>query len=107
MSDVRTVCTGERVNILAGRFLLGAVRNPRRCLLDAGGNLHRQAILNSHLLSDEAYDALARDDDEALISLRRSHMVAEEERFALRFVAKPEEATEEPDEAIIDTDDEG
>jgi hypothetical protein len=32
----------------------GAVRNPRRCRLDAAARLHRPAIGTSHLLTDEA-----------------------------------------------------
>jgi len=109
MADARTVAPSGSplARRLAGRLLVGAgCRSPLKELEALaeptlfGSN--RSEVLQSHCISNDAYDALLRGEIETFIDLRERDLIRAERAFASQFVALGDRDTEE--EAEIDVE---
>ena len=108
MADARTIAR-ETANkrLLAGRLLVGAGRTD---LLDdlraTDQSPHRNEILRSHAISDEALQAILRGDEAGFLERREADLIHLEREFARQYVEVPDSEGEIEDEPEIDVEDE-
>lgn len=109
LADTVQVVTSapEAMRRLSNRLLLGRYRGEVRAQLITlfeSGRPDRQAILDSHAISEEALLHLVEGDDDGFLDARERHLIAVEKRF-IEERLRSQGPTEATDEAEIDTGD--
>lgn len=110
MADARSVVDGrERKRWLAGRLLVGA--RASQLLADlrvAAQSPHRAEVLRSHVMTEQALEAILRGDQDEFLTLREAELIRREREFVGKYVdigADGEDETLVEEEPEIDVED--